>query len=57
MKLSGIGFKDIFDDGPNDAATLAKKLANNVRSLCLREQFVLDDQADKAIKDWIGCKW
>lgn len=46
----------IFDEGPNDAATLAQKLANNVRSLCLREQFVLDEQADKAIKDWIGCK-
>ena len=46
----------IFDEGPNDAATSAQKLANNVRSLCLREQFVLDEQADKAIKDWIGCK-
>lgn len=45
-----------FDEGPNDAATLAQKLANNVRSLCLREQFVLDEQTDQAIRDWIGCK-
>ena len=45
-----------FDEGPNDAATLAKKLANNVRSLCLREQFVLDEQADRAILEWIGCE-
>jgi len=45
-----------FEDGPNDAATLAQKLGNNVRSLCLREQFVLDDQTDKAIQDWIGCQ-
>lgn len=46
-----------FDEGPNDAATLAQKLANNVRSLCLQEQFVLDDQTDKAIHDWIGCEY
>jgi hypothetical protein len=45
-----------FDEGPNDAATLARKLANNVRSLCLREQFVLDEQADRAILEWIGCE-
>lgn len=43
-----------FEEGPNDAATLTQKLANNVRSLCLREQFVLDEQTDKAIRDWIG---
>lgn len=45
-----------FDEGPNDVVTLARKLANNVRSLCLREQFVLDEQADKAILEWIGCE-
>lgn len=45
----------VFDDGPNDAATLAKKLCDNIRSLCLREQIVLDGTMDKAIKDWIGC--
>lgn len=45
-----------FDEGQNDAVTLARKLANNVRSLCLREQFVLDEQTDKAILEWIGCE-
>lgn len=45
-----------FDDGPNDAATLARKLANNVRSLCLREQLILDEATDKAIRDWIGSR-
>lgn len=44
----------VFDDGPNDAATLAKRLTDNIRSLCLREQIVLDGAMDKAIKDWIG---
>jgi hypothetical protein len=44
----------LFDEGPNDAATLAQKLGNNIRSLCLREQIVLDEQTDKAIKDWIS---
>ncbi len=43
-----------FDDGPNDETTLAKKLADNVRSLCLREQFVLDEQTDQAIHDWVS---
>ena len=43
-----------FEEGPNDAATLAKKLCDNIRSLCLREQIVLDGAMDKAIKDWIG---
>lgn len=55
--LRGLSMRGhVFDEGPNDAATLAQKLANNVRSLCLREQFVLDEQADKTIRDWIGCK-
>ena len=44
----------VFDDGPNDAATLAKRLTDNIRSLCLREQIVLDGAMDKAINDWIG---
>ena len=39
----------------NDAATLAQKLANNVRSLRLLEQFVQqDEQTDEAIHNWIG---
>lgn len=44
----------VFEEGPNDAATLAKKLGDNIRSLCLREQIVLDGMMDKAIKDWVG---
>jgi len=44
----------VFEEGPNDVATLAQKLGDNIRSLCLREQIVLDGVMDKAIKDWIG---
>lgn len=44
----------VFEDGRIDAATLARKLGDNVRSLCLREQIVLDGPMDKAIKDSIG---
>jgi len=44
-----------FEDGPNDAATLARKLGNNIRSLCLREQMPLDETTEKAIQNWIGC--
>ena len=43
-----------FDEGPNDAATLAQKRANNVRSLRLLEQFVQQDEhTDEAIHNWI----
>lgn len=44
----------VFEDGPNDPMTLAGKLVDNIRSLCLREQIVLDSAVDKAIRDWIG---
>lgn len=43
-----------FDAGPNDTATLLKNLGDNIRSLCLREQIVIDEQTDKAIRTWIG---
>ncbi|PLX73400.1 MAG: NYN domain-containing protein [Azoarcus sp.] len=43
-----------FEEGPNDAPSLAQSLANNVRSLCLREQIVLDEPTERAIRDWIG---
>lgn len=43
-----------FEDGPNDLLTLTRNLGNNIRSLCLREQIVLDDQTDKAIRAWVG---
>ena len=42
-----------FEDGPNDTQTLRKKLADNIRSLCLREQIVLDSATDGAIQAWI----
>ena len=44
-----------FDEGPNDFGTLGAKLADNVRTLCLREQMVLDAAADSAIGEWISC--
>ena len=45
----------VFEEGTNDVVTLAQKLGDNIRSLCLREQIVLDGVMDRAIKDWIGC--
>ena len=41
-----------FDDGPNNAATLGQKLADNVRTLCLREQMVIDASTEAAITAW-----
>ena len=43
-----------FEEGPNNTRALTKSLANNIRSLCLREQIVLDEQTEKAIREWIG---
>ena len=43
-----------FGRGDNDASTLARKMANNVRSLCLREQMLIDSATDEAISRWIG---
>ncbi len=42
-----------FEEGPNDATTLGRKLADNIRSLCLREQIMLDEVTDRAIIKWI----
>ena len=42
-----------FEQGCNDAGMLARKLADNVRSLCLREQIVFDDETNSAIDRWI----
>ena len=33
--------------------TLARKSANNIKSLCLREQMVIDSVVDAAIMRWI----
>lgn len=43
-----------FDEQANAAADLALKFANNVRSLCLREQIVLDAPTESLIRNWIG---
>lgn len=45
----------VFGSGADDAATLALNTANNVRSLCLREQMILDRATDGAIIHWFGC--
>lgn len=42
-----------FDGKPCDPATLARKHADNIRSLCLREQILLDSATDRAIMRWI----
>jgi len=44
----------VFGDGQDDAETLAIKTADNVRSLCLREQMILDKATDAAIARWLG---
>jgi len=43
-----------FEEGPNDSSTLRENLRNNIRSLCLREQIVLDEETEKAIREWIA---
>lgn len=43
-----------FGEGHDRAAALATKTANNVRSLCLREQMILDRAAETAIARWFG---
>ncbi|CAN7506241.1 NYN domain-containing protein [Cupriavidus necator] len=53
--LRGLLFRGhSFDDGPNDAAILGRKLVDNVKSLCLREQMVLDQATVAAIESWLG---
>jgi hypothetical protein len=43
-----------FDQGKNEPHILSRTLADNVRSLCLREQIVLDRVTENAISKWIG---
>lgn len=53
--LRGLVFRGHqFDGHANTAAELSAKFANNVRSLCLREQIVLDAQTEALIRHWIG---
>lgn len=42
-----------FGKGEDDAAALARKTADNIRSLCLREQMVIDSALDAAIGRWV----
>lgn len=43
-----------FEEHANTAADLAAKFANNVRSLCLREQIILDGPTEALIRSWIA---
>lgn len=53
--LRGLIFRGhAFNEGPNDGDTLGRKLADNVRALCLREQMVLDPVTDAALTDWLA---
>lgn len=44
----------VFGRDEDSATTLAMKTANNVRSLCLREQMVLDASMEATIVHWFG---
>jgi len=53
--LRGLVFRGHrFEEHPNTTSDLANKFANNVRSLCLREQIVLDQPTESLIRNWIG---
>lgn len=53
--LRGLLFRGhVFGTGKDDAASLATKSADNLRSLCLREQMVIDTATDAAINRWIA---
>jgi hypothetical protein len=53
--LRGLVFRGHrFEEHANGAGDLATKFANNVRSLCLREQIILDVATETAIRNWIG---
>jgi len=52
--LRGLVFRGHrFEEHANAAADLAAKFANNVRSLCLREQIVLDVPTETTLRNWI----
>ncbi|MCY1252263.1 NYN domain protein [compost metagenome] len=52
--LRGLLFRGhSFDDGPNNAAILGRRLVDNVKSLCLREQMELDEVNVAAIESWL----
>lgn len=43
-----------YGSGQDDPPELARKTANNIRSLCLREAIVIDAEMDAAINRWIA---
>lgn len=43
-----------FGEHASTPQDLANKFANNVRSLCLREQIILDQPTEAIIRNWIG---
>lgn len=43
-----------FGEHASTPQDLANKFANNVRSLCLREQIILDQPTEAIIRSWIG---
>ena len=43
-----------FEEGTNDAPTLCRKLADSIRSLCLREEIMLDAAMVSSIDNWIS---
>ena len=43
-----------FGTGEDDVRTLSRKTIENLRSLCLREQMVIDDDIDGALERWIA---
>lgn len=52
--LQGLIFRGhLFGRGEDDAMTFARKSADNIKSLCLREQMVIDAAMDGAILRWI----
>lgn len=44
-----------FGQGEDDARTLSRKTVENLRSLCLREQMVIDRGIDDVLERWINC--
>ncbi|QDF97104.1 NYN domain-containing protein [Azoarcus sp. DD4] len=52
--LRGLLFRShVFGRDDDSPENLAKKTANNIRSLCLREQLMLDQAVERAIARWI----
>lgn len=53
--LQGLLFRGhVFGRGEDDWKTLARKCTDNIRSLCLREQIMIDASVDAVIRRWIG---